>query len=92
LIAASAAACRRLRYTRLVRSFACANCGHLVFFENSVCLRCSTPLAFVASRLDIVALTGARAAICVCARTMPGQGATGRSSPVRADLCAAHAA
>jgi hypothetical protein len=39
-----------------LRSFACDNCGQLVFFENSLCLRCSTPLAFVPSRLDVVAL------------------------------------
>ncbi len=41
-----------------MRSFACNNCGQLVFFENSLCLRCSTPLAFVPSRLDVVALSG----------------------------------
>jgi hypothetical protein len=26
-----------------MRSFSCGHCGTLVFFENSVCLRCSTP-------------------------------------------------
>jgi hypothetical protein len=41
-----------------MRSFTCGNCGQLVFFENSLCLRCSTPLAFVPSRLELVALTG----------------------------------
>ena len=41
-----------------MRSFACENCGQLVFFENSLCLRCSTPLAFLPSRGDVVALTG----------------------------------
>src|SRR3981081_521428 len=41
-----------------MRSVACGNCGQLVFFENSLCLRCSTSLAFVPSRLDLVALTG----------------------------------
>jgi hypothetical protein len=41
---------------RAVRSFTCDNCGQLVFFENSLCLRCSTPLAFVPSRRDVVAM------------------------------------
>jgi len=29
-----------------VRSFTCENCGQLLFFENSRCLRCSSPLGF----------------------------------------------
>lgn len=33
-----------------------------MFFENSLCLRCSTPLGFVASELDLVALTDNRIA------------------------------
>jgi hypothetical protein len=40
-----------------VRAFTCGHCGQLVFFENSLCLRCSTPLGFVPSTLDVVALT-----------------------------------
>jgi hypothetical protein len=40
-----------------VRAFTCDNCGQLLFFENSLCLRCATPLAFVPSRLDVVALS-----------------------------------
>jgi hypothetical protein len=39
-------------------SFACGHCGHLVFFENTVCLSCSTPLGFVPERLELVALDG----------------------------------
>jgi hypothetical protein len=39
-------------------SFACGHCGHLVFFENTVCLNCSTPLGFVPERLELVALEG----------------------------------
>jgi hypothetical protein len=39
-------------------SFACGHCGHLVFFENTVCLSCSTPLGFVPERLELVALEG----------------------------------
>ena len=29
-----------------VRSFSCATCGQLVFFENTVCLRCGSDLGF----------------------------------------------
>jgi hypothetical protein len=45
-----------------VRSFACGHCGSLVFFENSLCLNCSTPLGFDPQRLQLVALEGDRAA------------------------------
>ncbi|HEY5188415.1 MAG TPA: putative zinc-binding metallopeptidase [Solirubrobacteraceae bacterium] len=45
-----------------MRSFACGHCGHLVFFENTVCLNCSTPLGFVPGELELVALEGERAA------------------------------
>jgi hypothetical protein len=37
-------------------SFACGHCGQLVFFENTVCLHCSTELGFVPWDLDLVAL------------------------------------
>jgi hypothetical protein len=43
-------------------SFACGHCGRLVFFENTVCLHCRTPLGFVPAELDLVALEGERAA------------------------------
>ena len=46
----------------IVRAFTCGRCGQLVFFENSLCLRCSTPLGFVPSELDLVALTDNRVA------------------------------
>lgn len=39
-----------------MRAFACDNCGQLLFFENSLCLRCGRALGFVPSRLDIVEL------------------------------------
>lgn len=39
-------------------SFACGHCGHLVFFENFVCLNCRTPQGFVPDRLALVALEG----------------------------------
>ena len=41
-----------------MRSFSCGRCGQLVFFENSLCLRCSAALGFVPSRLDLVVLDG----------------------------------
>jgi hypothetical protein len=41
-----------------MRSFACGHCGHLVFFENTICLNCSTPLGFDPERLEVVALEG----------------------------------
>ncbi len=40
-----------------MRAFACGNCGHLLFFENSLCLRCGAPLGFVESRLELIALS-----------------------------------
>jgi len=40
-----------------MRAFACGNCGQLLFFENSVCLRCGAPLGFVESRLELIALS-----------------------------------
>jgi len=52
-----------------VRAFTCGHCRQLVFFENSVCLRCGTPLGFVPSRRQVVALTEDpdRAALRRCA-------------------------
>jgi hypothetical protein len=45
-----------------MRSFACGHCGSLVFFENSLCLSCFTPLGFDPQQLELVALEGERAA------------------------------
>jgi hypothetical protein len=39
-----------------VRAFVCDHCGQLLFFENSLCLRCGTPHGFVPSRLDLATL------------------------------------
>jgi hypothetical protein len=39
-----------------MRAFSCGRCGQLLFFENSVCLRCSTPQGVVPSGLDLVVL------------------------------------
>jgi hypothetical protein len=37
-------------------SFACGHCQQLVFFENTVCLNCSTELGFDPDRLELLAL------------------------------------
>ena len=39
-----------------MRAFVCDHCGLLLFFENSLCLRCGTPQGFVPSRLDLATL------------------------------------
>jgi hypothetical protein len=40
-----------------MRVFTCDSCGQLVFFDNSHCLRCHSPLGYVHQRRDVVALT-----------------------------------
>jgi hypothetical protein len=37
-----------------MRAFACGHCGQLVFFENSLCLRCSSALGFVPERRELI--------------------------------------
>ena len=44
-----------------VRSFACSTCGQLVFFENTVCLRCSSELGFDSERREVLTLDGGAA-------------------------------
>jgi hypothetical protein len=44
---------RRGRDNRDVRSFTCQNCGQLLFFENNLCLRCSSPLGFDPSSREL---------------------------------------
>jgi hypothetical protein len=39
-----------------MRSFSCERCGQLLFFENSVCLRCRAPVGFQSSERELVAL------------------------------------
>jgi hypothetical protein len=39
-----------------VKAFSCERCGQLLFFENSVCLRCGAAVGFLASELDVVVL------------------------------------
>jgi hypothetical protein len=40
-----------------VKVFHCDQCGQLVFFENTRCLRCGSTLAYLPSRADLVTLT-----------------------------------
>ncbi len=40
-----------------MRVFTCDGCGQLVFFDNSQCLRCHSPLGYVHQRRDVVSLT-----------------------------------
>ena len=47
-------------------SFGCGHCGHLVFFENFVCLNCNTSQGFVPEKLELVALEGDNAALHRC--------------------------
>ncbi|HEX3804837.1 MAG TPA: putative zinc-binding metallopeptidase [Solirubrobacteraceae bacterium] len=37
-----------------MRAFTCGRCGQLLFFENSLCLRCKSGQGFLPSALDIV--------------------------------------
>jgi hypothetical protein len=39
-----------------MRAFSCGRCGQLMFFENSVCLRCGAALGFSPARLDLIVL------------------------------------
>ena len=39
-----------------MRAFTCPTCDQLVFFENSVCLRCATPLGVDPARRELVAV------------------------------------
>ena len=44
-----------------MRSFSCDTCGQLVFFENTVCLRCGSDLGFEPRRGELVALSSGAA-------------------------------
>ena len=39
-----------------MRTFTCDHCGHLVFFENTLCVQCGSALAFVPELMRIAAL------------------------------------
>ena len=47
-----------------MRAFHCQRCDHLVFFENTECLYCGTPLGFAADRREIVPLEPLRYRSC----------------------------
>jgi hypothetical protein len=53
-----------------MRAFACEVCEQLLFFENSVCLRCGTPQGFDPGRLELVVGEGrqrcAEAGLAAC--------------------------
>ncbi len=48
-----------------MRSFACGVCGRLVYFENTMCVRCKTRLAFDADQLEVVPRE--ERPLCTCA-------------------------
>ncbi len=50
-----------------MRSFSCATCGQLVFFENTACLRCGSELGFDWDRRELLTLRGLRRAYTRCA-------------------------
>ena len=50
-----------------MRVFRCDNCTQLLFFKNSVCLNCSSPLGFTPSDLELHALIDDRADLQRCA-------------------------
>src|ERR1700758_60758 len=45
------------RKVRRLRIFGCDNCGQVVFFLNSECLRCRSPLGYLHERRDVISLT-----------------------------------
>ncbi len=45
------------RGTDTMRIFTCQNCGQLLHFENTVCMRCGLPLGFLPASLTLSALT-----------------------------------
>jgi hypothetical protein len=40
-----------------LRVFACDHCGQLIFFENSLCVRCGAPVGYLHEKRDVVALS-----------------------------------
>ena len=43
-----------------MQAFACAQCGQLLFFENSSCLRCGATLGFIPEQVEVRALEDPR--------------------------------
>ena len=50
-----------------MRAARCDNCGQLVFFENSLCLNCESPLGFDVPTLEVLTLIGELADAPRCA-------------------------
>ncbi len=40
-----------------MRVFTCDSCGHLVYFDNTQCLRCEAPLGYAHEHRDVISLT-----------------------------------
>ncbi len=47
-----------------VRTFTCSECGNLLVFDNSRCLRCGTPQSFSPERMDLVGRPAHAEAVC----------------------------
>jgi len=66
-----------------MQPFSCANCGQLVFFDNSTCLRCGSPLGYLRTERSIVALRAPEgeddAAAAITTTTMERVGAPGET-------------
>ncbi len=49
-----------------MRAARCENCGQMVFFENSLCLNCESPLGFDVPSLELLTLIGDRVDAARC--------------------------
>ena len=47
-----------------MRIFTCDNCDQLVYFDNSLCLHCESPLGYVHDRRDLIALKPVGLKLC----------------------------
>jgi hypothetical protein len=68
-----------------MRSFQCQRCGQLVFFENTECLNCATPLGFAADHGELAPLEEAKYRRCRNARLAGCNWLVADDDPV--DLC-----
>ena len=67
-----------------MRVFRCDNCTQLLFFKNSLCLNCSSPLGFTPSDLELHALVGEKADAALAGVEVHDQTITVSSSGVPA--------
>ena len=65
-----------------MRTFHCAGCGQLVFFENDRCLRCGRPLGFEPGTLSLLTLAPAGDALAPV-----GEAAVRAGAPARLARC-----